>query len=102
MMAGRRDRRRPLIRSGAMAAVIIRNGGTKRSQDLNSEWQNDQAALSKATVTGPSYTMLPSQNAASSSQPELGRYLRQLSALHAAGVLTDKEFSAAKARLFGS
>lgn len=42
----------------------------------------------------PSYTM-------SSSQPELTLYLRQLSTLHAAGILTDEEFSAARGRLLG-
>jgi hypothetical protein len=38
----------------------------------------------------------------SSSQPELTTYLRQLSTLHAAGILTDDEFSAARGRLLGS
>jgi len=43
----------------------------------------------------PSYTR-------SSLQPELTTYLRQLSTLHAAGILTDDEFSAARGRLLGS
>jgi len=38
----------------------------------------------------------------SARQPELTMYLRQLFTLHAAGVLTDEEFSAASWRLFGS
>jgi hypothetical protein len=36
------------------------------------------------------------------SQQEYTTYLRQLSTLHAAGILTDEEFSAARARLLGS
>jgi hypothetical protein len=35
-------------------------------------------------------------------QPDLSTYLRQLSTLHAAGILTDDEFSAVKGRLLGS
>jgi hypothetical protein len=38
----------------------------------------------------------------SAPQPELTTYLRQLSTLHAAGILTDDEFSAVKGRLLGS
>jgi hypothetical protein len=36
------------------------------------------------------------------SQPERTMYLRQLSTLHAAGILTDEEFQAASGRLLGS
>jgi len=100
-MAGRRERRRPLIRSNSLAAVIARNGGTKRSEDPKNERQNGQTAPLKKTVTEQATTSL-SQYAASTSQPELSQYLRQLSTLHTAGILTDEEFSAAQRRLFGS
>lgn len=64
--------------------------------------KNGVAALQRGSASEfgynapvPSYTM-------SSSQPELTLYLRQLSTLHAAGILTDDEFAAARGRLFGS
>jgi hypothetical protein len=92
MIAGRRDRRRSLIRSNAVTSA--------RARSLSSK--NGVAAFQRGSATEfgynapvPGYTM-------SSSQPELTTYLRQLSTLHSAGILTDDEFSAARQRLLGS
>ncbi len=92
MIAGRRDRKRPLIRSKAVAAVTYKNlspmGGV--------------TALQKETSPGPIQDKAVSSFAMSATPPEITTYLRQLSSLHAGGILTDDEFSAASGRLLGS
>jgi hypothetical protein len=92
MIAGRRARKRSLIRSSAMTAAMVR---TLSSLDGVAAYQTGAASEFGHTTPTSSYSM-------SRRQPELTMYLRQLSALHAAGVLTDEEFSAASGRLFGS
>ena len=100
MMTGRRARRRPLIRSEAMEKTLpAMDSMTGRSQD---QGDNGLAAVLKAYPSEEGYLTPLSLHAASLPQPGLTRYLQQLSALHAVGVLTDNEFSAAKRRLFGS
>jgi hypothetical protein len=83
-------------------AAIARNGGAKRGQDPRNERQNGQAAVLKTTAIERGFTTPFTQYPVSAPQPELSQYLRQLSILHAAGILTDEEFSAAKGRLVGS
>ena len=106
MITGRRARRRPLIRSGAMAAVIVRSLSTmdsavKHNHEQENAAQNGESTYPRGSASGQGYTM-PLSESAAPAQPEITKYLRQLSALHAAGVLTDAEFSLAKGRLFGS
>ena len=92
MIAGRRARKRSLIRSSAMTAAMVR---TLSSLDGVAAYQSGvPSELGHANPTS-SFSM-------SARQPELTMYLRQLFTLHAAGVLTDEEFSAASWRLFGS
>ena len=92
MIAGRRDRRRCLIRSNAVTSVMARSLSAKNGV---AAFQRGSASAFGYTAPTPSYNM-------PSSQPELTMYLRQLSTLHAAGILTDDEFSAARGRLLGS
>ncbi len=92
MIAGRRDRRRSLIRSNAMTSVMTRSLSSRNGVTA---FQRGSASEFGYHASVPSHTM-------SSSQPELTTYLRQLSTLHAAGILTDDEFSAARGRLLGS
>ena len=101
MMAVRRDRRRPLIRSNAIVTALARNGMIRQSHGQKSEQQNSQAAVMKAAFSEAGHAQIQKHDAYTS-QLELSRYLRQLSSLHAAGVLTDDEFATAKGRLFGS
>ncbi len=92
MIAGRRDRRRSLIRSNAMTAAMARNLSSR----------NGVAAFQRGSSSEFGYAASMSPNSISASQPELTTYLRQLSTLHSAGILTDEEFSAASGRLLGS
>jgi hypothetical protein len=92
MIAGRRDRRRSLIRSNAVPSAMTRSLFSKNGVKA---FQRGSASEFGYSGPVPFYTM-------PSSQPELTTYLRQLSTLHAAGILTDDEFSAAKGRLLGS
>jgi hypothetical protein len=64
--------------------------------------KNGVAALQSGFSSKFGYAIPVSPSASSASQPEMTMYLRQLSTLHAAGILTDEEFSAARGRLMGS
>jgi|WetSurMetagenome_2_1015567.scaffolds.fasta_scaffold672486_1 hypothetical protein len=92
MIAGRRDRKRSLIRSSAMTAAMARSLSTI----------DGVAAYQSGAAYNISYARSTSPATITSSQPELTSYLRQLSTLHAAGILNDEEFSAARERLLGS
>jgi hypothetical protein len=92
MIAGRRARKRSLIRSSAMTAAMVR---TLSSLDGVAAYQSGAPSELGHANPNSSFSM-------SARQPELTMYLRQLFTLHAAGVLTDEEFSAASWRLFGS
>jgi hypothetical protein len=92
MIAGRRDRRRSLIRSNAVTSIIARSLSSK----------NGVAAFQRGSASEFGYNAPVTSYNMSSSQPELTMYLRQLATLHAAGILTDDEFSAARGRLMGS
>ncbi len=92
MIAGRRDRRRSLIRSKAMAAVMARSLSPK---DGVAAYQMGPSSEFGNAIPASPFAM-------SGSQPDLKMYLRQLSTLHAAGILTDEEFQAASGRLLGS
>jgi hypothetical protein len=102
MMAGRRDRRRPLIRSKALPAITARNGNNKQNPESNNGMQNDRAEVKNSSTSDTVYTKPLSPYTASTAHLELSRYLRQLSALHDVGVLNDDEFLAARRRLSGS
>ena len=107
MIAGRRVRKRTLIRTDAMTSVIARtlsaaDGVIRRNSDQRSARRGGSVSYSSATSAGQEHSMPPTPYDSASSQLDMMRYLRQLSALHDAGVLTDDEFSAAKGRLFGS
>jgi hypothetical protein len=92
MVAGRRDRMRSLIRSKVTVAAMTRNLSP----------QDGVAALQRkaSSEVGLATPVFP--DTMSALQPELTTYLRQLSTLHLAGILSDEEFSAARGRLLGS
>jgi hypothetical protein len=92
MIAKRRARKQPLIRSNSLATILTR---AQSSTDGVSEVQS--GAFSDLGHTTPL-----SKNAIPAPQYELTMYLRQLTTLHVAGILTDEEFSAASCRLLGS
>jgi hypothetical protein len=92
MIAGRRDRKRSLIRSKAIPTVLA---GSNSSMDGLPAFQEGSSAEFGHTTPVSPYTR-------PASHPELMMFLRQLSTLHAVGILTNEEFSAARGRLMGS
>jgi hypothetical protein len=92
MIAGRRDRKRSLIRSNAMTPVMTRNVSSR----------DGVAALQGGISSEFGYSARMSPSTMSVSPAELTACFRQLSVLHAAGILTDEEFFAARGRLLGS
>jgi hypothetical protein len=92
MIAGRRDRKRSLIRSRVMASAMAKNLSLKDGVSANK--RGSSSDFGNAASASP-FSM-------SASQPELTMYLRQLSTLHAVGILTDEEYLAVRGRLLGS
>ena len=90
MIAKRRARKRSLIRSNIMNAALTK---TLSSMEDASTIQTGSFASHVTPLSSYSRPVL---------QSNLTNYLHQLSTLHAAGILTDEEFSAARTRLFGS
>ena len=92
MIAGRRERKRPLIRSSAMTAAVAKSLSPR----------DGAAAFQRGSSTGFGRIASGSPYAMSESQADMATYMRQLSILHAAGILSDEEYSAARGRLIGS
>ncbi len=92
MIAGRRDRRRSLICSTAMASTMAKSMSST----------NGVAAYARGSSSEFGYATTASPYPMSASKPEMTTYLRQLSTLYAAGILTNEEFRAARGRLLGS
>jgi len=93
-------RRRGLIRSAARTAgrtAVIAGTATAVSGRVADRQQQKRAAHH-----APAIATAPHPHAASSSGGDMVVHLQQLADLKAAGALTDKEFAAAKARLFKS
>jgi hypothetical protein len=102
-------RRRPLLRAAAVGGGAYMAGKhVARRQEQQSYQDADQdARLSDLEQQqAPSQQAPPQQapapaQAPSASSPMIDQ-LNQLAALHQQGVLTDDEFAAAKAKLFGT
>ena len=96
-------RRRPLMR----AAVV--GGGAYMAGKHVANRQADQAAMEAdqdARISDLEQQQAPAPAPAPAAAPAASSpmidQLNQLAALHQQGVLTDEEFAAAKAKLFGS
>jgi Short C-terminal domain len=111
-------RRRPLLRAAVVGGGAYMAGkSVARSQEARAQAEDEQNARisdleqQQAPPQDPyqqqAYQQPPPQQAApppppaAASSPMIDQ-LNQLAALHEQGVLTDDEFSAAKAKLFGS
>ena len=96
-------RRRPLMRAavvGGGAYVAGRSMGRRAEQQQQGEADQDErisALEDQQAQPAPE----PAAPAPAASSPMIDQ-LTQLSSLHEAGVLTDEEFAAAKAKLLGS
>jgi hypothetical protein len=107
-------RRRPLLRAAVVGGGAYMAGKhVARGQEEQAQMQADQdqrisdLEQQQASQPPPSYQQPPPPPAApppaapSQSSAMLDQ-LNQLAALHQQGVLTDEEFGAAKAKLFGT
>ena len=99
-------RRRPVLRAavvGGGAYVAGRSMGRQAEQRDQAEDDQDQrlSQLEQQQAPQQPYQPAPAAPAAPETSPMIDQ-LNQLAALHQQGVLTDAEFAAAKAKLFGS
>ena len=103
-------RRRPLLRAAVVGGGAYMAGKSRaRSQDEQAQMQADQdqrisdLEQQQASQSPPSYQQPPPPPAAAPPQSSaMLDQLNQLAALHQQGVLTDEEFTAAKAKLFAT
>lgn len=101
-------RRRPLLRAAAVGGGAYMAGKhVARRQGEQAQMEADQDQRIGDLEQQQSYQPPPPQQAppppaASSQSSAMLDQLNQLAALHQQGVLTDDEFSAAKAKLFGT
>ena len=96
-------RRRPLMRAavvGGGAYVAGRSMGRRAEQTQQAEAEQDQRISDLEQQQAPPAAPEPAPAAAATS-PMIDQ-LNQLATLHQQGVLTDDEFTAAKAKLFGT
>jgi hypothetical protein len=103
-------RRRPLLRAAVVGGgAYLAGKHVARRQDEQGYQDAQQDArlsdLEQQQAPPPSYQQAPPAAAppppATASSPMIDQ-LNQLAALHQQGVLTDDEFTAAKAKLFGT
>ena len=97
-------RRRPLLRAAAVggtAYAVGRSRGRASEQQASAEDEQDQRISDLEQQQPPPPAPAQQEPAAPAASPMLDQ-LNQLAALHQQGVLTDAEFSSAKAKLLGS
>ena len=97
-------RRRPLLRAAAVGGGAYLAGkmwpGARSSSHTKTRTRTRASAISNSSRRPPQQAPPPAAAPAQSS-PMIDQ-LNQLAALHQQGVLTDDEFAAAKAKLFGT
>ena len=97
-------RRRPLMRAavvGGGAYVAGRSMGRRAEQQQQGEAEQNQRIDELEQQQAPPAAAPEQAPAAAATSPMLDQ-LNQLATLHKQGVLTDDEFTAAKAKLFGT
>ena len=95
-------RGRPLLRAAATTAVVAGTAGAVRHHQ-EQKYAN-QAAQQQAELEAQqqaAYAAQPQPEPAAGAPAIDMEQLKQLGDLHTAGVLTDEEFAAAKAKLLG-
>ena len=100
-------RRRPLLRAAVVGGGAYMAGKhVARGQEERAQYDADQDArisnLEQQQPAQPQYQQPPPQAPAPAASSPMIDQLNQLAALHQQGVLTDDEFAAAKAKLFGT
>jgi Short C-terminal domain len=94
-----RRRGRPLVRAAATTAVVAGTAGAVRHRQ-EQKYAN-QAAQQQAEMQGAGEQYYEPEPAAPAGGIDMEQ-LKQLGELHTAGVLSDEEFAAAKAKLLGT
>ncbi len=100
-------RRRPLLRAAVVGGGAYMAGkSVARHQEEQARLEEEQNARigdleQQATHQQPPYRQAPPAPTPAAAPPMIDQ-LSQLAELHQQGVLTDEEFAAAKAKLFGS
>jgi hypothetical protein len=101
-------RRRPLLRAAAVGGGaylagkhVARRRDEQASQDAEQDARLGDLEQQQAPAEQAPAAAAQAPAAAPASSPMIDQ-LNQLSALHQQGVLTDDEFTAAKAKLFGT
>jgi hypothetical protein len=105
-------RRRPLLRAAAVggtAYAVGRHSGRQREEAAQAEAEQNQriSGLEQQQYQQPPPQQYqqpppPPPQQAAPAGPSMVDQLNQLNELHQQGALTDEEFAAAKAKLFGS
>ena len=102
-------RRRPLLRAAAVGGGaymagkhVARRQGEQAQQDAYQDQRIGDLEHQQSYPPPPPQQQAPPPPAAPSQSSAMLDQLNQLAALHQQGVLTDDEFSAAKAKLFGT
>jgi len=105
-MRGGFRRRRPLLRAAVVGGgAYVAGKSAARRQDANAAQEADQDARLSQLEQQPQEqsSPVPTQRAAEpSAKSPMMEQLDQLAGLHKQGVLTDEEFTAAKAKILGS
>ena len=102
-------RRRPLLRAAAVGGGayiagkhVARRQEGQAQQDAYQDQRIGDLEQQQSYQQPPPQQQAPPPPAAPSQSSAMLDQLNQLAALHQQGVLTDDEFSAAKAKLFGT
>ncbi len=88
-----------LVRMAAGTAVIAGTAGAVRHHQEQKYQQQAEAQAYEAQAAQPQYAP-PAAPAAPAEDPQIAE-LQKLASLHSAGILTDEEFAAAKAKALG-
>ena len=100
-MAGKSVARKQEAQAQAEAEQDARLSDLEQQQAYQQPPPQDPYQQQAYQQPPPSYQQPPPQQAPAASSPMIDQ-LNQLAALHQQGVLTDDEFAAAKAKLFGT
>lgn len=94
-------RGRPLMRAAATTAVVAGTAGAVRHHQ-EQKYANQAAQQQAEAQQQAAYAPMPVAEPEPAAPVIDMEQLKQLGDLHTAGVLTDEEFAAAKAKLLGS
>jgi outer membrane murein-binding lipoprotein Lpp len=98
-------RRRPLLRAAAVgggAYLAGKHVARRRDEQAYQDEQQDARISDLEQQQAPAQQAPPAAAPQAPASSPMIDQLNQLSALHQQGVLTDDEFTAAKAKLFGT